>query len=179
MPTELCRQSSPYAFDRPPRTAQRPGLALVHRQPSATEQARESGHPRAALLALRAASDAQTAAVALSSALDGFGLAMALRGWLIQSLLLEAIFNLPLAEDPVVSGSTALPEPVTESELRVLRYLPTDLSTREIADELYLSVHTVKTHVKHLYAKLDAHSRREAVKRSHELGLLSLSSRNR
>src|SRR5207244_3847703 len=90
--------------------------------------------------------------------------------------LIAEIFNLPAAEDPVspVSGSTTLPEPLTESELRVLRYLPTDLSTREIADELYLSVHTIKTH-----AKLDAHSRREAVKRARELGLLSHSLRNR
>ena len=62
---------------------------------------------------------------------------------------------------------------------RTVRYLPTDLSTREIADELYLSVHTIKTHVKHLYAKLDAHSRRDAVKRARELGLLSQSLRNR
>jgi LuxR family maltose regulon positive regulatory protein len=68
-----------------------------------------------------------------------------------------------------------LPKARSES----LRYLPTDLSTREIADELYLSVHTIKTHVKHLYAKLDAHSRREAVRRARELGLLSLSSRDR
>ena len=62
---------------------------------------------------------------------------------------------------------------------RVLRYLPTDLSTREIADELYLSIHTIKTHVKHIYAKLDAHTRREAVKQARELGLLSQSWRSR
>jgi LuxR family maltose regulon positive regulatory protein len=42
-----------------------------------------------------------------------------------------------------------------------------------------LSVHTIKTHVKHLYAKLDAHSRREALKRAREVGLLSHSTRNR
>jgi LuxR family maltose regulon positive regulatory protein len=95
--------------------------------------------------------------------------------------LIAEIFNLPAPEDPVspVSESRTLPEPLTESELRVLRYLPTDLSTREIGDELYLSVHTIKTHVKHLYAKLDAHSRREAVRRARELGLLSHSLRNR
>jgi LuxR family maltose regulon positive regulatory protein len=95
--------------------------------------------------------------------------------------LIAEIFNLPTAEDPVSpeSESTPLPESLTESELRVLRYLPTDLSTREIADELYLSVHTIKTHVKHLYAKLDAHSRREAIRRARELGLLSHSPRNR
>ena len=78
-----------------------------------------------------------------------------------------------------VSRSTSRHEPLTQSEVRVLRYLPTDLSTREIADELYLSVHTIKTHIKHLYAKLDAHTRRQAVKRARELGLLPHSLRNR
>ena len=95
--------------------------------------------------------------------------------------LIAEIFNLPAGDDPFhrFREATTLREPLTESELRVLRYLPTDLSTREIADELYLSIHTIKTHVKHIYAKLDAHSRREAVKRARELGLLSQSWRSR
>lgn len=46
------------------------------------------------------------------------------------------------------------------------RYLPTNLSQREIAGELYVSLETVKTHVKHLYDKLDAHGRTEAVERA-------------
>jgi LuxR family maltose regulon positive regulatory protein len=71
--------------------------------------------------------------------------------------------------------SEALREPLTESETRVLRYLPTDLSKQEIANELYVSVNTVKTHVKHVYAKLDARSRRQAIARARELGLLSRS----
>jgi LuxR family maltose regulon positive regulatory protein len=66
-----------------------------------------------------------------------------------------------------------LHEPLTEGELRVLRLLPTNLSKREIGDELFLSVNTIKAHTKHLYAKLDVHSRREAVERARELGLLS------
>ena len=95
--------------------------------------------------------------------------------------LIAEIFNLPAGDDPVspLAGVPTLPEALTESELRVLRYLPTDLSSREIADQLYLSIHTIKTHVKHIYAKLDAHTRREAVKRARELGLLSCSWRNR
>jgi LuxR family maltose regulon positive regulatory protein len=95
--------------------------------------------------------------------------------------LIAEIFDLPAGKDPVSprSGPTSLHEPLTESEVRVLQYLPTDLSTPEIADELYLSVHTIKTHVKHLYAKLDAHTRREAVRRARELGLVSYSLRNR
>jgi LuxR family transcriptional regulator, maltose regulon positive regulatory protein len=75
--------------------------------------------------------------------------------------------------------SESLPEPLTESETRVLRLLATDLSKREIGNELYLSVNTVKTHVKHLYAKLDVRTRHQAVERARALGLLTHSSRNR
>jgi ATP/maltotriose-dependent transcriptional regulator MalT len=77
------------------------------------------------------------------------------------------------------ADGSALREPLTEGELRVLRFLPTNLSKREIADELYVSVNTVKTHVKHLYSKLDVQSRRQAVDRSRELGLLTYSRHNR
>jgi LuxR family maltose regulon positive regulatory protein len=72
----------------------------------------------------------------------------------------------------------ALPcEALTRCEARVLRYLPTNLSTREIANELYLSTNTVKTHQRHLYQKLGASSRTEAVERARALGLLPPSSR--
>jgi LuxR family maltose regulon positive regulatory protein len=57
--------------------------------------------------------------------------------------------------------------------VRVLRYLPTNLSTREIATELYLSTNTVKTHQRHLYQKLGASSRTEAVERARAVGLLA------
>jgi LuxR family transcriptional regulator, maltose regulon positive regulatory protein len=61
--------------------------------------------------------------------------------------------------------------PLTESETRVLYYLPTHLSTREIAAELYLSANTVRTHQRHVYQKLGAHTRREAVQRARAIGL--------
>ena len=48
----------------------------------------------------------------------------------------------------------------------MLRYLPTNLSGREIADQLYLSVHTVKTHQRHLYQKLAARTRTQAVQQA-------------
>jgi ATP/maltotriose-dependent transcriptional regulator MalT len=64
-------------------------------------------------------------------------------------------------------------EPLTQSETRVLRYLPTHLCAPEIADELHTSVNTVKTHLRHLYQKLGAHSRREAVERARAFGLLA------
>jgi LuxR family maltose regulon positive regulatory protein len=89
---------------------------------------------------------------------------------------------LPLLASPVAQadgpaaqpGQPALPcEALTRSEVRVLRYLSTNLSTREIAAEFYLSANTVKTHQRHLYQKLGATSRTEAVERARALGLLA------
>lgn len=67
----------------------------------------------------------------------------------------------------------AMTEPLSEAERRILRYLPTNLSVGEIADQTYLSANTVKTHMRHLFAKLDAHRRSEAVERARELGLIA------
>jgi LuxR family transcriptional regulator, maltose regulon positive regulatory protein len=64
-------------------------------------------------------------------------------------------------------------EQLTDSETRVLRYLPSHLTVHEIANELFLSVNTVSTHKRHLFAKLGAHSRHEAVGRARALGLLA------
>jgi LuxR family transcriptional regulator, maltose regulon positive regulatory protein len=69
-------------------------------------------------------------------------------------------------------GGRGLIEPLSHSEIRVLRYLPTNLTAHEIAGQLYLSVHTVKTHIRHVYSKLGAHGRREAVERARAHGLL-------
>ncbi len=74
---------------------------------------------------------------------------------------------------PVHATRSPRDELLTESEARVLRFLPTNLSKREIADELYVSLNTVKTHVKHIYAKLDVQTRRQAVERASALGILS------
>ena len=70
-----------------------------------------------------------------------------------------------------------LTEPLSQGEIRVLRYMPTNLSTPEIARELSLSVHTVRTHVRHLFAKLGVHGRTEAVARARALALLAPSGR--
>jgi LuxR family transcriptional regulator, maltose regulon positive regulatory protein len=64
-------------------------------------------------------------------------------------------------------------EPLTDSELRVLRYLPTNLTAPEIASELYVTRNTVKTHMRNLYAKLGTHRRAEAVERARGAGLLA------
>src|SRR5205807_7789737 len=64
---------------------------------------------------------------------------------------------------------------LTQTEIRVLRFLPTNMSRTEIARELYLSVNTVNTHVRNIYTKLDARDRSTAVERARELRLLSAS----
>jgi LuxR family transcriptional regulator, maltose regulon positive regulatory protein len=83
----------------------------------------------------------------------------------------------PPGGQPGWARRPSLAEPLTNSETRVLRYLPTHLTAHEIANELFLSVNTVITHTRHLYAKLGVHSRREAVDHARALGLLAPSAR--
>jgi LuxR family maltose regulon positive regulatory protein len=70
-------------------------------------------------------------------------------------------------------SSLAEIEPLSPSELRVLRYLPTNLSRPEIASELSVSVNTVNTHIRSIYAKLQAQDRSSAVQRARQMRLLS------
>jgi LuxR family maltose regulon positive regulatory protein len=78
------------------------------------------------------------------------------------------------ASAPSVDGEPMPPaEELSPSELRVLRYLPTNLTRPEIAAELYVSIHTVNTHIRNIYAKLGARDRSSAVRRARELRLLS------
>ncbi len=74
---------------------------------------------------------------------------------------------------------TPLLEPLSERELTVLRFLPTMMSNAEIAAEMFVSVNTVKTHLKHVYRKLDVTDRRDCVKRGRQLRLLSPGVRER
>ena len=70
------------------------------------------------------------------------------------------------------SAGTTLPEPLTEREQRILRYLPTMLSNAEIGAEVFVSLNTVKTHLRSIYRKLGANGRADAVDRARRLGLL-------
>ena len=72
----------------------------------------------------------------------------------------------------------ALPDDLSDAELRVLRYLPTHLTAASIAAEMYVSVNTVKSHMRHIYAKLGAHNRTEAVERARQLGLVGRPARH-
>jgi LuxR family maltose regulon positive regulatory protein len=76
------------------------------------------------------------------------------------------------ATTAAAGAATGLVEPLSDRELSVLRYLPSRLSNREIGDELYVSLNTVKSHLKTIYRKLDVERRDEAVRRARQLGLI-------
>jgi LuxR family maltose regulon positive regulatory protein len=85
--------------------------------------------------------------------------------------ILDVLRGSPLSR--VSAAAAAEIEPLSPSELRVLRYLPTNLSRPEIAGELSVSVNTVNTHIRNIYAKLRAQDRSSAVLRAREMRLLS------
>jgi LuxR family maltose regulon positive regulatory protein len=66
-------------------------------------------------------------------------------------------------------------EPLSEREIEVLQLIAQGLTNREVADRLYLSLHTVKTHARNIYAKLGVKNRTEAVAKGRGLGILSTS----
>jgi LuxR family maltose regulon positive regulatory protein len=90
--------------------------------------------------------------------------------------LISEILNLLSGHAPAAQPKEGeqLRDPLSESELRVLRYLPTNLPASEIAAELFVSLNTVRTHLRNVYGKLGVHSRADAVTRARELGLLSV-----
>jgi LuxR family maltose regulon positive regulatory protein len=70
-----------------------------------------------------------------------------------------------LREQPLI-------DPLSDREMEVLRFLPSSLSSTEIADQLIISVNTVRSHIRSIYSKLDVHSRYEAIGRAQELNLI-------
>jgi LuxR family transcriptional regulator, maltose regulon positive regulatory protein len=132
----------------------------------------------------RAASQAAERALALAEA-DRLVLPFAMTGSreLLEALpshetahaaLLAEILDV-LRGSPVTSSQNGaqLAEELSPGELRMLRYLPTNLSRHEIADELSVSVNTVSTHLNRIYAKLGANDRSEAVDRARALRILN------
>ena len=70
-------------------------------------------------------------------------------------------------------GRHAAPaEPLTGAEVRVFRLMPRSLSRREIADVLFLSPNTVKTHTQAIYRKLGVSTRADAIIRGQQIGIL-------
>jgi LuxR family maltose regulon positive regulatory protein len=133
----------------------------------------------------RAATAATVSALALSEA-DRLILPFAMTGSLklLEGRPWQETAHAALVSDivAVIRGSSITRNDVTPragaerlspSELRVLRYLPTNLSRPEIARELSVSLNTVNTHIRNIYAKLQAQDRSSAIQRARELRLLS------
>ena len=134
---------------------------------------------------LRAADQAAERALALAEA-DRLVLPFAMTGSreLLEALprhetahgaLLADILDVLRGSSPAAGNQPPLldVEELSPGELRVLRYLPTNLSRPEIAGELSVSVNTVSTHVRSIYAKLQVSDRSSAVQRARELRLLA------
>jgi LuxR family maltose regulon positive regulatory protein len=147
-----------------------------------------------AALALRELGDQRAAIAAIESALalaeaDRLVLPFAMTGSLelleamprhetAHAALLHDIIDIlrgngPASRDEMAPADAELLSP---SELRVLRYLPTNLSRLEIASDLSVSVNTVNTHIRNIYAKLQARDRSSAVQRARGMRLLSAGS---
>jgi LuxR family transcriptional regulator, maltose regulon positive regulatory protein len=133
----------------------------------------------------RAANQAAERALALAEA-DRLVLPFAMTGSaeLLEALprhqtahgaLLADILDVLHGSSPAANEQPALPltEELSPGELRVLRYLPTNLSRPEIAAELSVSLNTVSTHLRSIYAKLQVGDRSSAVQRARELRLLA------
>lgn len=76
------------------------------------------------------------------------------------------------ASPPITGRAPPLLEPLSERELEIIGLLASGRSNAEIAQALTVSVNTIKTHLRHIYEKLDVHDRRAAVRRADELNLL-------
>jgi LuxR family transcriptional regulator, maltose regulon positive regulatory protein len=89
--------------------------------------------------------------------------------------LLTDILDVLHGSSPAAKEESPLPpvEELSPGELRVLRYLPTNLSRPEIAGELSVSLNTVSTHLRSIYAKLQVRDRSSAVQRARDLRLLA------
>jgi LuxR family maltose regulon positive regulatory protein len=96
------------------------------------------------------------------------------------ALLADILDVLHGSSRPVKEQSSSPPaEELSPGELRVLRYLPSNLSRPEIAGELSVSPNTVNAHIRSIYAKLQVGDRSSAVRRARELRLIAAAGRTR
>jgi len=77
-------------------------------------------------------------------------------------------FNL----DKLEVKEKGLPDQLSQREMEVLEYIAAGLSNQKISEVLFVSMNTIKTHIRNIYIKLDANSRTKAVAKAQELGLL-------
>jgi len=90
----------------------------------------------------------------------------------VNALLAQLSRPLSTSQSHVAVVPQLLADSLTEREVEVLRYIAEGLSNYEIATRLFVGVSTIKTHINHLYSKLDVKSRTQAIARARELNLL-------
>jgi DNA-binding CsgD family transcriptional regulator len=94
----------------------------------------------------------------------------------LDTVVKEIFADLSSAESAITLPSLPLQpliEPLSERELEILHLIADGHNSREVAQSLYLSVGTIRWYLKHIYSKLDAHSRSEAIARARQLNLLA------
>jgi LuxR family maltose regulon positive regulatory protein len=154
-------------------------VTLVEAQLLAGLAHRQLGDQRAANHAAeRALTLAESDRLVLPFAMTGSGelLETLPRHETAHAALLAGILDVLRDSSEAAEERSSTPPPTEElspGELRVLRYLPTNLSRPEIAGELSVSLNTVSTHVRSIYAKLQVGDRSSAVQRARELRLLA------
>ncbi len=79
-----------------------------------------------------------------------------------------------MGEERPSPHTPTLIEPLTDREMQVLQLLADRLSNSEIAQRLFISLPTVKSHTRNIYGKLGVHNRKDAVVRARALGILAL-----
>jgi LuxR family maltose regulon positive regulatory protein len=171
-PVEARRELRPVLDDDPTY----PCLTLVEAHLLDAIACRDLGDESAARAAVeRALHLAEPDRLILPFALTGAGqLLTALRlPGTSHAALVADILDTARGDDPGRAADSVPAEQLSPSELRVLRYLPTNLTRPEIAGQLSVSLNTVNTHIRRIYAKLGATDRYSAVQRGRELRLLS------
>ncbi len=183
---DLAERSIEYAIER--HIAEAPQLALAHSVVARTTDDDDEAVPQAlrGVQLARRSPEHVTLTYALASAAD---VAFVHDHGDAERLLLEARTIVDRCTDPGIAGrylarvesrhghaegtrTPELVEDLTDREIAVLRYLPSQLSQREIAGELYVSLNTVKTHCKSIYRKLGVDGRKPAVQAARDHGLL-------
>ena len=144
-----------------------------------------SDRPDAAVIMLTGSPDAPTAAAALEAGCIGFvakdaavdELVRAIRGGAAGEVVVppELLAELVTRVRP---ARAALGDDLTDRELEVLQLLVSGRSTTEIVDELVLSTHTVRNHIRNILNKLQAHSRLEAVAIAIRIGIVTFNGGN-